>query len=104
MPVKASKDMKASEEFVQFAEDVVESLKNVPFKDLDSYEGQVFAWKKGHQKGEVTVRIEIIFPEYKRVFVEAAQPKGFFSGKKRPVLRGFRAYENGVRIKELLDG
>ena len=95
------KSMKATEEFNQFAENIFDRLKNVPFGELNSYEGREYTWRKGHQQGSIYVAIEIIFPEYKRVTVEGKLQGRIFKSQRFPYLRRFRAYESGVRIPEL---
>ena len=97
------KSMKASEEFKQFAEDIFDSLKNVSFRELNSYEGRQYTWKKGRKEGIISIAIEIVSSEYKRVTVEGELPGKIFKSQAHPYRRIFRAYESGVRVPELRD-
>lgn len=92
--------MNVAKEFNQFAEGVLDSLKNVPFKDLNGYEGRVFEWTKGRRKGAVSVGVEIISPEFKRVIIEGLLPGRFFRSHGHSFKRYLRVYESGVRILE----
>lgn len=95
--------MKESEQFSQFAEGIYNSLKNVPFKELNGYEGRHYTWKKGRKAGVISIAVEIVSAEYKRVTVEGVLPGKIFKQQGYPYRRIFRAYESGVRVPELQD-
>ena len=93
--------MNAPKAFYLFAEEIVDSLKNVPFKELNSYEGREYTWRKGRREGSLSITIEIISPDYKRVTIDGNLPGRIFRSQGHPFRKRFRAYENGVRVPEV---
>lgn len=93
--------MNTTEAFYLFAEEIVDSLKTVPFKELNSYEGREYTWKRGRREGSLSITIEIISPEYKRVTIDGSLPGRIFRSQGHPFRKRFRAYENGVRVPEV---